>query len=232
LIKSLPLRSCLSQDKLSQEHRNQDKYNNAIISNEPVVDASFVVIPKGLGPVIDMIDTIQTNDTMKRINSPKRVCIQPPRLPKQCGHHNWNNNSNDKQGVGNNQIPLTRDDVTNLATMADTTVNAVETNIFSRRRTRNARNKVEQNSVDNIAIQTETETAETIQMEIETAVVGSGKGRNNSNDYKCNDITTPAMRSETIVDAVETKVVTRKRMRNVKCKSGSQYGGQHNNENY
>jgi len=74
----------LSQDKLSQEHHNEDKDNNAIISNEPVVDASFIIIPKGVGPVIDTIDMIQTTDTMKCINSPKCVRIQPPRLPKQC----------------------------------------------------------------------------------------------------------------------------------------------------
>jgi len=102
--------------------------------------------------------------------------------------------------------------------MADTTVNAVETNVVSRRRTRNVRNKVEQYSVDDvaIAIQTKTEKDENIRMEIETAVVGNDKGRNNSNDYKHDDITTPATRSETTVDTAETNVVSRKRTRTKK----------------
>ena len=79
--------SYLSQDKLSQEHCNQDKDNNTIISNEPVIDASFIVIPKGVGPVIDSIDMIQTTETMKHVNLPKCICIQPPQLPKQ--HVQW-----------------------------------------------------------------------------------------------------------------------------------------------
>jgi len=98
----------LSQDKLSQVHLNQDKDNNAIISNEPVIDAlkflqSFITIPKGLGPVIDTIDT---TDITKCIQSPKCVCIQPPQLPKyiqqQVGCCKWSNNSNDEQEVGTN----------------------------------------------------------------------------------------------------------------------------------
>jgi len=101
--------------------------------------------------------------------------------------------------------------------MADTTVNAVETNIVSKRRTRNVRNKVEQNSVDDVAmtmIPMETETTVTIPTETETALVRCRKGSNNSNDkqevsnnqipLRGDDITTPAMRSETTVDAVET----------------------------
>jgi len=72
--------------------------------------------------------------------------------------------------------------------------------------------------VDDITIRMETETAETIWMEIETAVVGSDKGRNNINDNIRNDITTPVMRSKTTVDAVETNIVSRKRIRNARNK--------------
>jgi len=52
---------------------------------------------------------------------------------------------------------------------------------------RNARNKVDQNMVDNIMMTTimmETETAVTISTETETAVVGCHKGSNNSNNKK------------------------------------------------